>query len=207
MRRTTTERIIEIAQELISIHVLLAEDDIIIRTPRNRRRHFNPRPPCGGRQSFAKAKITGYGFQSTSSLRRTTLYRVLELYGCTSISIHVLLAEDDKILDFLDQCKKISIHVLLAEDDFCRGRQETKRRHFNPRPPCGGRRHTETVFLIHWDFNPRPPCGGRRNRRRKYGLKMVFQSTSSLRRTTLLDVCDALKKEISIHVLLAEDDG
>ena len=35
-------------------------------------------------------------------------------------------------------------------------------RHFNPRPPCGGRPFRPSIALLSWhNFNPRPPCGGR----------------------------------------------
>ena len=34
--------------------------------------------------------------------------------------------------------------------------------HFNPRPPCGGRRANDLTCARHRaNFNPRPPCGGR----------------------------------------------
>ena len=55
-------------------------------------------------------------FQSTSSVWRTT-------YN---------LAETDEI-------KKISIHVLRVEDDNVRLTDNELDKHFNPRPPCGGR--------------------------------------------------------------------
>ena len=36
--------------------------------------------------------------------------------------------------------------------------------HFNPRPPCGGRRILPPAFsTAERNFNPRPPCGGRRS--------------------------------------------
>ena len=33
--------------------------------------------------------------------------------------------------------------------------------YFNPRPPCGGRRHLRLLVYNPYYFNPRPPCGGR----------------------------------------------
>ena len=35
--------------------------------------------------------------------------------------------------------KQISIHVPRVEDDADTRKQQTYRKHFNPRPPCGGR--------------------------------------------------------------------
>ena len=125
--------------------------------------------------------------------------------------------------------------------------------HFNPRPPCGGRHSTHDIAVgyqtisIHvlrveddipaWfsrpapcNFNPRPPCGGR-----QYSLwamvgMALFQSTSSVWRTT--EQCARLMlihwyfnprppcggrpggrpaptqaERISIHVLRVEDDS
>ena len=55
----------------------------------------------------------------------------------------------------------ISIHAPRVGGDNINGVMAVLQRHFNPRPPCGGRlvlNEGEGVFL---DFNPRPPCGGR----------------------------------------------
>ena len=78
--------------------------------------------------------------------------------------------------------------------------------HFNPLPPCGGRRsvlgagvdksisiHSLRVegdpeictmsFTLH-HFNPLPPCGGRRDMLLTFLLRIVFQSTPSVWRET-----------------------
>ncbi len=50
---------------------------------------------------------------------------------------------------------------------------------FNPRPPCGGRRHRRDRPQIHiYDFNPRPPCGGRPHVVGKSTGRKRFQSTA-----------------------------
>ena len=78
------------------------------------------------------------------------------------ISIHVLRVEDDVLRDGRNGHSCISIHVLRVEDDH----------------PCAPRTEQPAYF------NPRPPCGGRRIPRKGTTNKEVFQSTSSVWRTT-----------------------
>ena len=146
-------------------------------------------------------------FQSTSSVWRTT-----HVFGAVvdvlAISIHVLRVEDDRANQqaaFMQQlfqstssvwrttadrtatlaCVLISIHVLRVEDDSAE---------------FAGK-------FLHKDFNPRPPCGGRPREKGKKKMDELFQSTSSVWRTTCLkgssNPDDFL---ISIHVLRVEDD-
>ena len=100
---------------------------------------------------------------------------------------------------------------------------------FNPRPPCGGRPAPRAGLTCGDDFNPRPPCGGRRVSGGKDSLYMLFQSTSSVWRTTVAVINEGRAapnfnprppcggrhdlrrwqfpgREISIHVLRVEDD-
>ena len=126
------------------------------------------------------------------------------------ISTHALLAEGDHSLVLTIQPERIiSTHALLAEGDARPGcAAGAPPRHFNPRPPCGGRHPYPALvfdfFLIsthallaegdqadnalnrlHTHFNPRPPCGGR----------------PELGEAIARGVC------ISTHALLAEGDG
>ena len=101
----------------------------------------------------------------------------------------------------------ISIHALLTEGDQGPGGEGVPARHFNPRPPHGGRRKyislpfVDNHISIHalltegdWlrpglppsgrDFNPRPPHGGR---------PTLFPALYNL-------------TNISIHALLTEGD-
>ena len=148
-------------------------------------RNFNPRPPCGGRLPPNRKGTTRQRFQSTSSVWRTPL-------GWGPICNL-----------FFD---------------------------FNPRPPCGGRHPGSKVpsaqagisihvlrveddiqscwyngFLLY--FNPRPPCGGRPKLPSGYCIFSLFQSTSSVWRTTKCFKLNHLHPWISIHVLRVEDDS
>ena len=78
--------------------------------------------------------------------------------------------------------------------------------YFNPPPPCGGRPAPPGLPPAVPHFNPRPPCGGRPIIYLKMQLLAIFQSTSSVWRTTSCpDVC-LRRCLISIHVLRVEDD-
>ena len=169
---------------MISIHVLRVEDDAI-----------------------GKASLDSYGFQSTSSVWRTTRRNRHAGHG-----------------------EPISIHVLRVEDDSICFQMGSTHGYFNPRPPCGGRhgvKHYTTdivVISIHVlrveddsapprvvpespYFNPRPPCGGRRRNPARCIPSRIFQSTSSVWRTTFPVCKSALDGDISIHVLRVEDDN
>ena len=56
------------------------------------------------------------------------------------------------------------------------------------------------------NFNPRPPCGGRRGPSRTSPCVVIFQSTSSVWRTTGEAGAEVVLIDISIHVLRVEDD-
>ena len=122
-------------------------------------------------------------FQSTHSLRSATGSGILSLV-IFAVSIHALLAECDA--GFFPEGGRscVSIHALLAECD-CRCRQD------------GG---------LYTSFNPRTPCGVRRHRLKNPIKNQGFQSTHSLRSATsdcgsYQDFCI-----VSIHALLAECD-
>ncbi len=146
--------------------------------------NFNPRPPCGGRRLTAPYPYWGSAisihvlrveddvyhlesesyiqlFQSTSSVWRTTAADYWGLAVCS-----------------------ISIHVLRVEDDAWRCTCQTSPRHFNPRPPCGGR--LADLYGI--------------------SVREIFQSTSSVWRTTKMETAVSELIAISIHVLRVEDD-
>ena len=169
----------------ISIHVLRVEDDspkLGMAAPAH---HFNPRPPCGGRH-----------FDGQPGIDKIT------------ISIHVLRVEDDRAHGAGNHA-----HTDFNPRPPCGGRlppfwYEQARLYFNPRPPCGGRplafylSRFFTAISIHVlrveddsqrlhsradsrYFNPRPPCGGRPIEALTAKLEWLFQSTSSVWRTTL----------------------
>ena len=168
---------------------------------------FNPRTPCGVRQTGGEITWTRCWFQSTHSLRsatgdcasyssvsssfnpRTPCGVRLNIESSSDeeeeeVSIHALLAECDQWLLSRGYTPTVSIHALLAECD-------------SPFPTC---RHSPPVsihaLLAECDhqpgwgnddgtcFNPRTPCGVR--------LSVL--------------IGDASHSVVSIHALLAECD-
>ena len=127
-----------------------------------------------------------------------------------------------------DACTVVSIHALLAECDRSRLSRRSGHRCFNPRTPCGVRRHQRPSVWRPDRFNPRTPCGVRQlpldilysdgkfqsthslrsaTRTRMPETRLSrFQSTHSLRSATHLGLLDTIKSAVSIHALLAECD-
>ena len=123
----------------ISIHVPLAGDDLCALTGKRLEVcKFLSTSPLRGTTSCASWGLIPPEFLSTSPLRGTTKARQVQ----------------GQLLD-------ISIHVPLAGDDNNKQPQKSRKRHFYPRPPCGGRRRVCTRGILRRYFYPRPPCGGR----------------------------------------------
>ena len=101
---------------MISIHALREEGDNKRAYERGLLIYFNPRPPRGGRHWCAAID------------EKTVL-----------ISIHALREEGDISLSQDSELIRISIHALREEGDRRQGRYMGAHRHFNPRPPRGGR--------------------------------------------------------------------
>ena len=101
----------------------------------------------------------------------------------------------------------ISIHVLRVGDDF---HFSAARVHPFPFQSTSSVRSTTAPARPGWpngtNFNPRPPCGGRREVDGAYVSALLFQSTSSVWRTTTYSLYYGYGLKISIHVLRVEDD-
>ena len=170
--------------------------------------YFNPRPPCGGRQHRLSYSPRPMQFQSTSSVWRTTRRRVRRLPRIV-ISIHVLRVEDDGFHFGDVEWPSIfqSTSSVWRTTQQIQKEKNFRQQYFNPRPPCGGRRQMPTmtgtmysisihvlrveddIAAIHSlssidNFNPRPPCGGRQRGHGSGWDAQIFQSTSSVWRTT-----------------------
>ena len=122
-------------------------------------------------------------FQSPSSVWRTTVAGEVH-QNFAVISIRVLRVEDDQFRMYQPQNVPISIPVLRVEDDKVALKIWRCRLHFNPRPPCGGRPPPQVPVTV----------------------SLLFQSTSSVRRTTQPGGGPLRCCAISIHVLRVEDD-
>ena len=145
--------------------------------------NFNPRTPCGVRPSFPSSIFNISPFQSTHPLRGATA--AVPLYHPTAmISIHAPLAGCDR------ECA--SCGRALCD--------------FNPRTPCGVRRHQTAQGGRQVDFNPRTPCGVRPPAKRAIVFALRFQSTHPLRGATPVPPMAGNGLWISIHAPLAGCD-
>ena len=164
--RATSPLVVCVSLGSISIHALRGEGDNGGKTYTNAMTDFNPRPPWGGRPCYSRASffifvisihaLRGEGdpcftasssssfgtFQSTPSVGRATevVAKIIETYV-------------------------ISIHALRGEGDYCR----------------------LVPLLCHRHFNPRPPWGGRPNQIKPISALEAFQSTPSVGRATVLN--------------------
>ena len=121
------------AWQMISIHSLRVEGDRLCKCPIHPQKHFNPLPPCGGRPRYDIIILVTVSFQSTPSVWRET--KVSYPGGC--------------------QCH-ISIHSLRVEGDAVRSASCRSDTHFNPLPPCGGRRLPVYVLPVDRRFQSTP---------------------------------------------------
>ena len=190
----------------VSIHALLAESDTDNHTDNQDQNSFNPRPPCGER----RIRIVPVGlmgkFQSTPSLRRAT--RLLSSFlSSTWFQSTPSLRRATCNTAALNRSGAVSIHALLAESDPGVTSTECPQPCFNPRPPCGERRHVTQGSGEGDGFNPRPPCGERLAGFYLLPFLHKFQSTPSLRRATVQATMSGRSVQVSIHALLAESDS
>ena len=206
LRRATISGIGDRPGLPVSIHALLAESDTDNHTDNQDQNSFNPRPPCGER----RIRIVPVGlmgkFQSTPSLRRAT--RLLSSFlSSTWFQSTPSLRRATCNTAALNRSGAVSIHALLAESDPGVTSTECPQPCFNPRPPCGERRHVTQGSGEGDGFNPRPPCGERLAGFYLLPFLHKFQSTPSLRRATVQATMSGRSVQVSIHALLAESDS
>ena len=147
--------------------------------------YFNPRPPRGGRPIWQAYQGRSTGFQSTPSARRATGWLFQDFRG-RYISIHALREEGD----FTTMPSTLAEAQFQSTPSARRATvksflQKPLTKHFNPRPPRGGRpAFSRFCACCIKYFNPRPPRGGRPTIEKLYNGEKVFQSTPSARRAT-----------------------
>ena len=147
--------------------------------------YFNPRAPCGARQTSFDRMASSFKFQSTRPLRGATVLPVGVRRMLGIISIHAPLAGRDLSPLGHPAAGRISIHAPLAGRDRASalehgvlvisihaplaGRDHKSRciairpiLFQSTRPLRGATSGTFMVFLLLCYFNPRAPCGARR---------------------------------------------
>ena len=147
----------------ISIHALRGEGDAFGHfVSLINKSYFNPRPPWGGRQDWRRDGRGHTEFQSTPSVGRATVrLRCIALFTSFQSTPSV------------------------GRATICNIEPLAMLRHFNPRPPWGGRRRRNGVCAGRIHFNPRPPWGGRPDKAiTDMADNSAFQSTPSVGRAT-----------------------
>ena len=99
---------------------------------------FNPRAPCGARQTVDRELLIAYLFQSTRPMRGATGKDNVKINRVT-ISIHAPHAGRDSTGTSPLVRSIISIHAPHAGRDSDLSSSHQHRRYFNPRAPCGAR--------------------------------------------------------------------
>ena len=150
--------------------------------PVRRRRHFNPRTPCGVRRENSHNEIILKIFQSTHPMRGATgCHRSPNRRPCyfnprtpcgvrqtgkaltpaeEKISIHAPHAGCDASIPARYIFGDISIHAPHAGCDDGDVVRDDKFHHFNPRTPCGVRRLKMRLAIIDMSFQSTHPMRG-----------------------------------------------
>ena len=154
-------------EEVISIYAPREGGDGHQPPHRRLGKHFNPRPPRGGRPAVRFGSSTRRRFQSTPPARGATSPSAVSS-GDNNISIHAPREGGDRERE----------HYLWNVEPFqstppARGATSSTLR--------GGRRIC--------NFNPRPPRGGRRGTTTNMGGVVLFQSTPPARGATTSPRC------------------
>ena len=169
---------------VVSIHALLAECDGACPGNGWQVRCFNPRTPCGVRQSSTgeqpgQRKVSIHALLAECDTNYTALKPLKERFQSTHSLRSATFREYRGKLD-----AEVSIHALLAECDTYGMKWSVGLHGFNPRTPCGVRPVAYTTVTAAGGFNPRTPCGVRRLVETGHTFTDMFQSTHSLRSAT-----------------------
>ena len=138
----------------LSFAAPLAGCDSPARPSPTRRRHFNPRAPCGARRVWTRR-------------RRRSVPDFNPRAPCGARPIPARVCCRPAYFNPRAPCGARR-HCYLALPSSC---------HFNPRAPCGARRWCYVEELSNGYFNPRAPCGARRSTQTLTGWTTPFQST------------------------------
>ena len=122
--------------------------------------HFNPRSPCGERRLPARILTTFLRFQSTLPVWGATL-RLAVVTQMYYISIHAPRVGSDDIKGRAGACNRfISIHAPRVGSDVCSPYSPQRKKHFNPRSPCGERHFVHISYTQAFRFQSTLPVWG-----------------------------------------------
>ena len=148
-------------------------------------RHFNPRPPWGGRllcllHYCATRFISIHALRGEGDATRTAHTNAARTFQSTPSVGRATVAMGKSNLTGRFQSTPSVGRATLPASLILR-----RNAYFNPRPPWGGRRTRDRqVGSKGFHFNPRPPWGGRRGSEARRPPHSLFQSTPSVGRAT-----------------------
>ena len=164
--------------------------------------------PSVGRATFGTTGMKQQQkiFQSTPSVGRATRHSFKLRLKVGAISIHALRGEGDAVEVSNIETEAISIHALRGEGDCHARHYRVDGRHFNPRPPWGGRHIARTVRAARPPFQSTPSVGRATSKLNIPPSSLSFQSTPSVGRATHALARYPVFDIISIHALRGEGD-
>ena len=204
--RGATPRIIRThAELLVSIHAPRAGRDTTDKTATISDLGFNPRAPCGARQSASFSAAVYSAFQSTSPVRGATQRGVYST-NPRPVSIHAPRAGRDALPYRQFGCTFVSIHAPRAGRDGVGSTERLFMWGFNPRAPRGARPCAPCSQTVPRCFNPRAPCGARPSTIQTAVPSVMFQSTRPVRGATYHSCNRVCRCTVSIHAPRAGRD-
>ena len=150
MRGATLGSILAANTQIISIHAPHAgRDGDIYGDKEGLDENFNPRAPCGARQSRRFRYVRDRHFNPRAPCGARPMLR--DQYG-----IYILFQSTRPMRGATSRS----------------GKPLSRPRYFNPRAPCGARRSLAILQGIPPYFNPRAPCGARRTTFAQVALRL-----------------------------------
>ncbi len=147
------------AGEAVSIHAPRVGSDVFTPSSESTINCFNPRSPCGERPDQA-GEITltgGFNPRSPCGERQSRRWRVS---GHFNVSIHAPRVGSDGFAETPQAETKVSIHAPRVGSDTTTGHTGRCRFCFNPRSPCGERRHQPRTIILLQQFQSTLPVWG-----------------------------------------------
>ena len=143
----------------MEIHAPRVGGDPWPRPPRPAYKHFNPRPPCGGRPLSTPDRWRCWHFNPRppcgGRLAQARLIQELEVFQSTPPVWGATRAGRTAHRLFC-----ISIHAPRVGGDLLNQDKTLHKSHFNPRPPCGGRRYPYSYLDHDGDISIHAPRVG-----------------------------------------------
>ena len=155
--------------------------------------YFNPRAPCGARQTRIEFASDNIKFQSTRPVwGATTSAGSQSVRGLISIHAPRVGRDAYKLRKWFDMA--ISIHAPRVGRDRVASMERRGRNYFNPRAPCGARRIHNGRKRLWWRFQSTRPVWGATLTNPSTLSSIIFQSTRPVWGATRRCSCEKLTR-------------